>query len=82
MQNHFDTHDFIIELLKLNPVEYFSILRDNGERVFQTNAQISNHLKHNAEKYHIRFTGKHNSPDIYLVSSECATFVKNENGGV
>ena len=72
----FDAHDLILALLKKDPITYFAILREAEERVFQANANISNHLKNNGSVYGIHYVGKTVSPDIYQIDNDCAEFEK------
>ncbi|MBP5398729.1 MAG: hypothetical protein J6Y32_08960 [Bacteroidales bacterium] len=76
MPKEFDAHDFILQLIKKAPISYFSILRATGNNVALANAQISNHLKNNANLYSIEFYGKTQSHDIFQEISECAKFIK------
>lgn len=72
----FDAHDFILTFIIHHPISYFAILRNVGERVFQANALISNHLKNKSAEFEIEYLGKVVSRDIYQNLAECALFHK------
>lgn len=76
MPRTFDSHDFILALLKKDPVSYFSLYRLCKESVPLTNAYISNYLVNNSSKVNIAFVGKTMSTDIFQNVSECAKFEK------
>lgn len=76
MPQTFDAHDFILTFVSHHPISYFSILRNAGERVFQANALISNHLKNKSAEFEIEYLGKVTSLDIYQNPAECALFHK------
>lgn len=76
MPRTFDSHDFILALLKEDPACYFSLYRLCQESVPLTNAYISNYLVNNSGAINIVFISKTMSPDIFQNISECAQFKK------
>ena len=75
MPHEFDAHEFILEFIKQNPYAYFSVLHAADEIVALANAQISKYLSDHSEELNIVYTGrKHESPDIFRNSAECAMF--------
>ena len=77
MPQVFDAHDFIIELIRQNPYDYFAILHTFDDKVSLANAQISGYMADHASELDLIYSGeKHISLDIFRNPAECACYEK------
>lgn len=75
LNDHFDSHDFIMELYMHLPAVYGSFLVEHNN-INTAHAEISNFLRYNSTDLNIIELDKVMSPNIFGKFTECAAWAK------
>lgn len=75
LNDHFDSHDFIVELYMHMPAVYGSLLVEHNN-INTAHAEISNFLRYNSKDLDIIELDKVMSPNIFGKPTECAAWTK------